>query len=98
MYTIDSKTLKGSLLIIVINIIMIFATITIVQRYHQTAQAFRYVGDEAKEYCTGYHDGATQASRDYNTGHDLDIDQHSCTGSADYCNGYNRGYSDEADS
>jgi hypothetical protein len=45
-----------------------------------------------------YHDGANQAYRDYKTGHDLDIDQHRCTSNSnDYCNGYARGYSDEAD-
>jgi hypothetical protein len=75
--------------------IMISATITVLQ--HQTAQAFPCVGDSVKEYCTGYHNGAIQAHTDYNTGQDLDVDQHRCTGSAAYCNGYNRGYTDEAD-
>jgi hypothetical protein len=49
------------------------------------------------EYCAGYHDGAIQAHRDYNSEHDLAIGQHECTIRDDYCNGYNRGYSDEAD-
>jgi hypothetical protein len=45
-----------------------------------------------------HHDGAVQAYSDYKTGHDLHIAQHPCTGnSTDYCNGYNRRYTDEAD-
>ncbi len=27
----------------------------------------------------------------------MDVDEHRCTGSTEYCNGYNRGYSDEED-
>jgi hypothetical protein len=79
--------------------IMISATsITLLLQYYQRAQAYPCVGGSAKEYCTGYHDGAVHAYTDYNTGHGLDLDQHRCTGnSTDYCNGYNRGYSDEAD-
>ena len=77
------------------NIIMISAAIIVLQN-NQTAQAFPFVGDSIKEYCIGYHDGAIQAYRDFNMGHDLDVDQHRCTGSVDYCNGYNRGYGDEA--
>jgi hypothetical protein len=100
MYAIDNKTMKGRLLTTSIMIIMISAYIVIAQQYlyYQTAQAYPCVGDSTKEYCTGYHDGAIKAYRDYKTGNDLDIDQHPCTGnSAEYCNGYNRGYSDEAD-
>lgn len=84
----------------VTTIITISATtgITLLLQYYQTAQAFPCIGDHVKEYCTGYHDGAILAYRDFNTGHDLDISQHPCTrNSTDYCNGYNRGYSDEAD-
>jgi hypothetical protein len=78
--------------------IMISATSITLLQYHQTAQAYPCVGGSAKEYCTGYHDGAVHAYTDYNTGHGLDLDQHRCTdNSTDYCNGYNRGYSDEAD-
>ena len=83
-----------------VTIIMISTAIAIIQQYlhYQTAQAYPCVGDGTKEYCTAYHDGAVQAYRDYKIGHDLDIGQHSCTGnSTQYCNGYNRGYSDEAD-
>ena len=48
--------------------------------------------------CTGYHNGAVLAYRDFNTGNDMAVDQHPCTGnSTDYCNGYVRGYNDEAD-
>jgi hypothetical protein len=79
------------------TIIMIYAAITALQQHNQTAQAFPCIGGSVKEYCTGYHDGAIQAYRDFNTGHDLDVDLHPCTGSVDYCNGYNRGYGDEAD-
>jgi hypothetical protein len=86
-------------------IIIISATTTIAivleqqqQQYHQTAQAYPCVGGSAKEYCTGYHDGAVLAYRDFNTGNDLAVDQHPCRGnSTDYCNGYIRGYNDEAD-
>lgn len=87
--------------ILLVTTIMISATTTItilLQQYHQIAQAYPCVGGGAKEYCTAYHDGANQAYRDYKTGHDLDIDQHRCTNNNnDYCNGYARGYSDEAD-
>ena len=80
-------------------IMMIFAAISVLlqQQYHQIAQAFPCVGHSAKEYCMGYHDGAIQANRDYKIGNNLDVDQHRCTASALYCNGYNRGYSDQAD-
>jgi hypothetical protein len=79
---------------------MISATINtiVLQQCHQTAHAYPCVGGSVKEYCTGYHDGAVQAYGDYKIGHDLDVDQHPCKGnSTQYCNGYNRGYSDEAD-
>jgi hypothetical protein len=92
--------MKWMLLLLVTTIIIISATtsITPLQHYYQTAQAFPCVGHSAKEYCIGYRDGAVQAKGDFKTGHDLDIDQHSCThNSALYCNGYNRGYNDEAD-
>jgi hypothetical protein len=82
------------------TIIMIFSISIVLLsiQYHQTAQAFPCVGGNTREYCTGYHDGAIQAYRDYKTGSDLDIDQRPCRGnSAEYCDGYNRGYSDEAD-
>ena len=84
---------------LVTTIIIISATsITLLQQYYQTAQAFPCVGHSTKEYCTGYHDGAVQANRDFKTGQDLDEDQHRCIhNSTLYCNGYNRGYADEAD-
>jgi hypothetical protein len=66
--------------------------------YPQNAQAFPCGGDHIKEYCTGYHDGAIQAHRDFDTSHDLNIDQHPCARNITaYCHGYNRGYNDEAD-
>ena len=84
---------------LVTTIIIISATsITLLQQYYQTAQAFPCVGHSAKEYCTGYRDGAVQAKRDFKTGQDLDIDQHPCIRNGTlYCNGYSRGYNDEAD-
>ena len=66
-------------------------------QYYQTANAFPCVGNATKEYCVGYHDGAIQAHRDFNSGLDVDISTHRCSGSIQYCNGYDRGYSDEAD-
>jgi hypothetical protein len=89
--------MKKSLLLMLAIAIIIFTAIIVSQQYYQTAQAFPCVGHSAKEYCTGYHDGAIQANRDYKTGNDLDVDQHRCTASTMYCNGYNRGYSDQAD-
>jgi hypothetical protein len=90
--------MKWVLLLLVTTIITISATsITLLQQYYQTAQAFPCVGHSAKEYCTGYRDGAVQAKRDFKTGQDLDIDQHPCIHNSMYCNGYSRGYSDEAD-
>ena len=53
----------GSLLIMLLAIsTMIFATITVLHQYYQTAKAFPCVGHSAKEYCTGYHNGAIQAN------------------------------------
>ena len=69
----------------------------LIQQYPQTAQASPCNGDNGKEYCTGYHDGAIQAHKDFKTGDDLDVDQHRCTGSTEYCSGYERGYNDEQD-
>ncbi len=87
-------------MILIMTVIMISATgiALLAIQYHQTAQAYPCVVGSVKEYCTGYHDGAILAYRDFNTGHDLDTSQHPCTGnSTDYCNGYIRGYNDEAD-
>ena len=91
--------MKNSLSIILAAAIIIFVSITILQQYYQTAQAFPCIGHNAKEYCTGYHDGAIQAHRDFKTGDDMDVDvdEHRCTGIKEYCNGYDRGYSDEED-
>jgi hypothetical protein len=77
---------------------IIFATSTVLLQHHyQTAQAFPCLGHTASEYCTGYHDGAVQANRDYKTGNDLELDQHRCTAADLYCDGYSRGYNDQAD-
>ena len=95
--------MKATLLVMTV-IIMIYTattttTITALQQHYQTAQAFRCIGGSLKiDYCIGYHAGAIEAHRDFNLGHDLAIYQHQCTpSSTDYCNGYDRGYSDEAD-
>ena len=71
--------------------------IIITRTNRQTAQPSPCNGDNGKEYCTGYHAGAIQAHKDFNTGDDLDVDQHRCTGSTEYCSGYGRGYNDEQD-
>ena len=95
--------MKVTLLVIITVIIMISATITVTvvlqqQQYYQIAHAYPCVGGNTIEYCTGYHNGAVLAYRDFNTGNDLAVDHHPCTGnSTDYCNGYVRGYNDEAD-
>ena len=94
--------MKVTLLVIITVIIMISATTTITivlqQQYYQIAHAYPCLGGNTIEYCTGYHNGAVLAYRDFNTGNDLAADQHPCTGnSTDYCNGYVRGYNDEAD-
>jgi hypothetical protein len=62
------------------------------------AKAFPCVGDNVKEYCLGYHDGAIQARKDFTTGRDPDLHQRNCIHDTTmYCHGYNRGYNDEAD-
>ena len=71
-------------------------SVLIIEEYEAT-QAFPCIGNSTTDYCAGYHDGGIQAYGDYKTGNDLDVDQHRCTSSTEYCNGYNRGYSDEAD-
>ena len=88
-----SVTLATTIILYVLTTIALF----LLQQYPQTAQAFRCYGNNGKEYCTGYHDGAVQAHRDFKTGDDMDVDEHRCTGSTEYCNGYDRGYSDEED-
>jgi hypothetical protein len=83
--------------IIMISAVTYIAVLLLQQEYLQTAQAFPCNGNNGEEYCTGYHDGAIQAHRDFKTGDDLNVDQHRCTGSEEYCTGYNTGYSDEQD-
>jgi hypothetical protein len=46
---------------------IIFATTTVLQQDYQTAHAVPCLGHSGNEYCTGYHDGAVQANRDYKT-------------------------------
>jgi hypothetical protein len=33
---------------------------------------------QVKEYCIGYHDGAIQAHKNFNTEQDLDTSRHTC--------------------
>ena len=90
--------MKLALLHLVTTIIIISSTSITLQQRSQTAYAFPCIGDNVKEYCLGYHDGAIQAHNDFTTGRDLDIDQHNCIHNTTmYCHGYNRGYNDEAD-
>ena len=55
---------KLSLVILTTTIIMVSAVTTIavllIQQYPRTAQASPCNGDDGKEYCAGYHDGAVQ--------------------------------------
>jgi hypothetical protein len=79
---------------LMVVIIVLFVMISITN----TAQAYPCRGHSAREYCIGYHDGAIQAHRDYNSGNDWDHEQHRCTHDTnEYCNGYIRGYIDEED-
>jgi hypothetical protein len=86
-------------IVVMISAAVPSAMLLLLQQYPQTAQAFPCIGNSGKEYCTGYHDGAIQAHRDFKTGDDMDVDvdEHRCTGIKEYCNGYDRGYSDEED-
>jgi hypothetical protein len=95
---------KLSLVILTTTIVMVCAAATtavalllLQEQYPRTAQASPCNGDNGEEYCTGYHDGAIQVHKDFKTGNDLDVDQHRCTGSTEYCSGYKRGYNDEQD-
>jgi hypothetical protein len=92
-----SVMLATTIVVMISAITTIALLLLLQQQYPQTAQAFPCNGDNGKEYCTGYHDGAIQAHGDFKTGNDMDVDQHRCTGSTEYCNGYDRGYSDEED-
>ncbi len=92
-----SVTLATTTVVIIMISAITTIALSLLQQYPQTAQAFPCNGNNGKEYCTGYHDGAVQAHRDFKTGDDIDVDEHRCTGSTEYCNGYDRGYSDEED-
>jgi hypothetical protein len=88
----------GIIIIMSITIITIMLNVPQQQQYGQAAaHAFPCVGDTTREYCRGYHDGAIQAHRDYNSGDDISLDQHRCTINPEYCKGYDRGYNDETD-
>jgi hypothetical protein len=89
------RTQFPSLMVAMTIAVMIFDIS--LQQYPQTAQAFPCIGNSAKVYCAGYHDGGIQAHKDFKSGDDADTDEHTCTDSAEYCNGYDRGYSDEED-
>jgi hypothetical protein len=93
------KAMKKRLLAMTITIMTTTATIAmLIQQYPQSAEAFPCIGDVMKkEYCIGYHDGAIQAHKDFNSSNDISLDQHGCVINSEYCRGYGRGYSDEAD-
>ncbi len=63
---------------IMISAITIIA-LSLLQQYPQTAQAFPCNGNNGKEYCTGYDEGAVQADRDLKPGDDMYVDEHRCT-------------------
>ena len=86
-------------LFITLAIIMSLAALALFEQHIHEAQAFPCIGDANKEYCIGYHSGAIQAHRDYNSGDDnnIGLDQHQCKTNPEYCKGYDRGYNDEAD-
>jgi hypothetical protein len=52
-------------------------------------------GGTGEEYCLGYHAGATLADKDSEKGN-VDVNQHHCNNTAQYCDGSTRGYDDEA--
>ena len=90
--------MESTFLLLVTTFVIFANSSMLLLEYPQTAHAFPCVGGQVRKYCTGYHDGAIQAHRDFNTGQDLDIDQHPCVHNiTEYCHGYNRGYNDEAD-
>lgn len=83
-----------------LSIIITSITALGLSEHIQEAKAFPCIGDANKEYCIGYHSGAIQAHRDYNSGDDNNIgleNQHQCRTNPEYCKGYDRGYNDESD-
>ena len=91
------KSLTITYIIISITTV-IFSLAILLEQYPQEAQAYPCIGGEAnKEYCIGYNIGAIQAHRDYSGVNDIGLDEHQCKGNHDYCQGYDRGYNDEAD-
>ena len=55
-------------IVIMISTAITIATLSLLQQYLQTVQAFPCIGNSGKGYCVGYHDGAVQAHRDYGNG------------------------------
>ena len=80
-------------------VIISIALLALSEQHIREAQAFPCIGNVNKEYCIGYHSGATQAHRDYNSGDDnsVGLDQHQCKTDPEYCKGYDKGYNDETD-
>jgi len=79
-------------IVVATTIISQFSSINVVK----SAYAFPCKGGIGDEYCSGYHAGAIQADKDDKAGH-LVVSLYSCTQSAEYCRGYEIGYTDEAD-
>ena len=79
-------------IVVATTIISEFSSIDVVK----SAYAFPCKGGTGEEYCSGYHAGAVQAYKDDKAGH-LVVSLYPCTQSAEYCRGYEIGYTDEAD-
>jgi hypothetical protein len=92
---INNKWEKEMQRLALLTTITVTAAIMSVLIPYQTAHAFPCTGGSGKEYCRGYHTGAVQADKDNAKGN-VDVSQHPCSSSVDYCSGFTRGYDDEA--
>jgi hypothetical protein len=87
-------------IILVSTLTLAVIFIQLLGQQHQ-ALAFPCSGGSGKEYCKGYHEGAVAADKDSDAmgspnSKGVDVDNHPCHKSADYCAGFNKGYNDEA--
>ena len=76
-------------------IVLVLTILAAVLAQTQIVLAYPCSGGSGKDYCSGYHKGAVQADKDDAKGN-VDVSQHPCSGSADYCRGYITGYDQEA--
>lgn len=87
------------ILVSLLTLAVIF--IQLLGQQHQ-ALAFPCSGGSGKEYCGAYHLGALQADKDDNALSNpnntkgVDVDNHPCHKSVNFCNGFKNGYNDEA--